>query len=93
LTEPYPCAFSYYKNKKVKFISSELCNNPYYGEPGRIYKKSCKGLLVCAKDRCLWITKAFISKTGLPLADIAKRYDKLATIRGSILNSFEDSIH
>lgn len=93
LTEPYPCAFSYYKKKKVKFISSEFCKNPYYGEPGRIYKISKKGLLVCAKDQCLWITEALFSETGLPLVDIVKRYDKLATIRGSILNSFGNTIH
>lgn len=85
LTEPYPCAFTYYKGRKVKLLSSELSNNNYFGEPGRIYQKTNKGLLVCAAERCLWITKAVFDDSGESLADTMRRYDKFATLRDSLM--------
>jgi methionyl-tRNA formyltransferase len=81
LTEPYPCAFTYFEGRRVNLLSSELYDYPYFGEPGRIYLKSKRGLLVCAKDRCLWIKDATFLDSGERLFDVARRYDKLSTVR------------
>lgn len=81
LTEPYPCAYTFFNNRKVKLISAQLTPRPFYGEPGRVYKKSKYGILVCALDRCLLIKKAFFEDDGESLHNVIKRYDKLATLR------------
>ena len=82
LTEPYPCAFTYYKQKRVRLILSKLSDYDYFGEPGRVYKISPKhGLLVCASDKCLWISEAYFddgSSLQIP------RYDCLITIKKNI---------
>lgn len=85
LTTPYPCAFSFYNSKKIFFEKSELSNITFYGEPGRIYKKNQKGILVCCKDKSLWITKARF-ENGKDAINELKRYEKLSTVRDSILN-------
>jgi methionyl-tRNA formyltransferase len=88
LTEPYPCAFTFIQNRKVKLIASELSKFPYYGEPGRIYSKSDKGLLVCAADRCLLIKKAVFAEDGQSVAETVKRYDRFLSLRGFMINHF-----
>ena len=85
LTEPYPCAFTYFEGRRVNLLSSELYDNPHFGEPGRIYLKSKRGLLVCAKDRCLWIKDAILLDTGERLFDVVRRYDKLSTVREALV--------
>ena len=89
LSKPYPCAFSFYNSKKVLFEKSELNDFPFYGESGRIYKKNNKGILVCCKDLCLWITKAFYEDGNDALNDLI-RYEKFATVKGEILNLLEN---
>lgn len=85
LTEPYPCAFTYFNGRKIRLLSSELYDYGYFGEPGRVYRKSSqRGLLVCALDKCLWITAAVFFEDGTPLIEVVNRYDKLATIRDSV---------
>lgn len=81
LTEPYPCAFTFFNKKKVKLLSSQLCRYSYFGEAGRIYLKSNGKLLVCASDKCLWIKEAVLEDSGEPLHLVVNRYDKLATIK------------
>ena len=88
LTEPYPCAFSFYQGKKVRLMSSKLRETPFFGEPGRIYRVTGEGILVCAKDQCLWIQKAVFEDDGNPLYDSVNRYDTLATLKGVALESF-----
>jgi methionyl-tRNA formyltransferase len=89
LTEPYPCAFSYYEGRKVRLLVSSLPEEDFFGEPGRIYRVSPKkGVLVCAADKCLWLSRA-VFEDGKELAASAERYAKLATVRGSILSSLE----
>lgn len=87
LTEPYPCAFTYYKNRKVILISSEYSDIPFYGEAGTIYKKKDGKLLVCAKDKCLWLKAAKFEDDNQPLFNSIKLYDKLATVTEFILNN------
>ncbi len=84
LTDPYPGAFTYWKGRRVKLLRSALSETPYYGEPGRIYRITERGLLVCAVDRCLWITHAILTDDGTPLGATAQRYDRLATVREAV---------
>lgn len=81
LTEPYPCAFTFYNNRRIKLLASELNEYPFYGEPGRIYQKTKRGILVCASDRCLWIKSAVFDDNGQSILDEVNRYDRLATVR------------
>ncbi|MFH1453631.1 MAG: methionyl-tRNA formyltransferase [Armatimonadota bacterium] len=87
LTEPYPCAFTFFNGRKIKLLSSELNEVNYYGEPGRVYKKNKKGLFVCGLDKCLWLNGAEFEDTGEPVIDVITRYDRLATVRYSIVNN------
>lgn len=88
LAEPYPCAFTFYNGQRVKLISSELSDSNYFGEPGRVYKKSRKGLLICAMDKCLWIKQAVLEGSEKEsLFNVISRYDKMATIRGAVLEN------
>lgn len=86
LTEPYPCAFTHYRGRKVKLLASRPAESPFYGEPGRIYRVTSKGALVCAADECLWITRAAF-EDGSDFLAAAERYAALATVRGFILDS------
>ena len=82
LASPYPAVSSYYNNKKVKILKSKLTKTPFYGEPGRIYRISQKkGILVCARDRCLWLNKIVDYNTGANCINIISRYNKMATIK------------
>jgi methionyl-tRNA formyltransferase len=87
LTRPYPCAFTFWKRRRVDLLASELLESGFFGEPGRIYLKSKRGLVVCARDRCLRIREAVLVDSGRPLAEEAARYDRLATVQGSLLEA------
>ena len=89
LSLPYPCAFSFWKSKKVYFITSELNDFKFYGEAGKVYKKTKKGFLICCKDVSIWITKAKFDD-GSDAIKLIKKYDSFTTIRGQILSSFEN---
>ena len=88
LTEPYPCAYTYYKRRKVRLISSKLKDTDFYGEPGRVYLKKDGRLLVCAKDKCLWITSAKFEDSGNPVYPEISRYDCMATLKGVVEQVF-----
>ena len=95
LTVPYPCAFTYYQGRKVRLVSSTLKETEFFGEPGRVYQKKEGKLLVYAKDKCLWITKAVFEDTGESLYQQIARYERLATVMGSVghlYKSLGDSI-
>lgn len=89
LTEPYPCAFTYYQGRKVKILSSKLRETNFFGEPGRVYLKKGGNLLVCAKDKCLWITESIFEDTGESLYSEILRYERLATVMGAIDNLYK----
>ncbi len=90
LTEPYPCAFTYANGRRIKLLSSKLQQSDHFGEPGRVYRKTDRGLLVCGLDKCLWITSARFEDTGDPIFDAIGRYDMLATVRRSV-QMFEET--
>lgn len=79
LTEPYPCAVTYFKGEPLKLIASEMTARPFYGEPGRIYQITDKGMLVAARDRCLWISSAKNQDGSVFVR--AQRYEKFITLR------------
>lgn len=85
LTRPYPCAFTFWKGRRVDLIASERLETDFFGEPGRVYRKMNRGLVVCARDRCLRLREAVLVDTGRPLADEVARYDRLATVQGAVL--------
>jgi len=90
LTDPYPGAFTYLGRRKVKLLRSRLASENVAGEPGRIYRVSGRGWLVCARDRCLWIEKAVFAAGGEDALGEAPRYGRLATLAAAaelILNS------
>ncbi len=81
LRPPYPGAFTYHEGRRVTLIASKLRAFEFRGAPGRVYRKTEEGLLICAKDRCLWIREAVFADDGSPLADAVQRYDRLATVQ------------
>ena len=87
LTEPYPCAFTYFRGRMVKLLSSELYDYDYFGEPGRVYMKTKRGLLVCAADKCLWITAAKFTDGQDDVFESIQRYDQLLTAKELVLTS------
>ena len=58
LTKPYPCARTYWGCRELKLIESKIPKIPFFGEPGRVYRKTGGHLLVCALDQAIWITSA-----------------------------------
>jgi methionyl-tRNA formyltransferase len=87
LTDPAPGAFTYYGSTRVRLLASAAPDVDFRGEPGRIYRVSpSKGVLVCASDKCLWLTRAVLPD-GSDLSGAARRYATMATIRGFILAS------
>jgi len=93
LTEPYPCAYSYYKGRKIRLISSKMRNTDYFGEPGRIYMKKDGRLLVCAVDKCLWITSAQFIDNNQELYPAVSRYDCLGTAKTTLEILYERGLH
>ena len=83
LRPPYPGAFTFFDGRRVKLIASQLADEDVRGEPGRVYRRRDGALLVCARDRCLWIRQAEFADDGRPLAGEIQRYDRLATLQAA----------
>ena len=90
LTTPYPCAFSFFQNKKIDFISSKLNKKSFFGEPGRIYNIKKDRFLVAAKQGSLWITKAFYNESKLKFLPVTNRYKSFSTVRDIGLNIYKN---
>ncbi len=89
LTDPYPGAFGFLGERRVRILKSHLAEPPYHGEPGRIYRKTGRGILVGARDRCLWIARAVFADTGEDAVAAAVRYEKFGTLRDAAINFWE----
>lgn len=92
LTDPYPGAFTFGRNRRIRLLRSEHTSTPCMGEPGRVYRKSNRGLLVCAADRCIWVTHALDERSGDTASSFIERYDKLATMREAALRFYESGV-
>jgi methionyl-tRNA formyltransferase len=87
LTDPFPGAYTLFNGRRVKLLRSKLPKTPVFGEPGRVYRKSEHGLLVCASDQCVWVQQAVVEETGGSAFEIVSRYDVFATLRGLALTA------
>ncbi|MHC4209617.1 MAG: methionyl-tRNA formyltransferase [Planctomycetota bacterium] len=81
LTEPYPCAYTFWEGHRIRLLATRQARRPFFGEPGRVYRVTDGKLLVGAQDRCLWIVSAVLAATGEPIRDHIPRYAELATVR------------
>ena len=89
LTKPYPCAFTYVDDRRVQLIASRTRSFNFFGEPGRIYRKTDDALLVCAKDKCLWITEAVFADTQESIFPSVDRYACFATMQRAAMALYE----
>lgn len=87
LTDPYPCAFTFFNGRKVILVSAEMSKTDFFGEPGRIYRKTDKGILICASDKCLWVKEMRFEDSARRVLNTVKRYDRFATLRESVLKT------
>lgn len=92
LSKPYPCARTFWASRELMLIKSEVPEIPFFGEPGRIYRKNRGRLLVCASDRAIWITSAEFIDNGSSLYDEVGLYDSLATVREASANYYRNFI-
>lgn len=92
LTDPYPGAFSFCRGRRIRLLRSEHTITPFMGEPGRVYRKTQRGLLICASDRCLWVTRAVEVGSGTPANDHVERYDRFATVREAAMRFYESGV-
>lgn len=81
LTLPYPCAFTFFEERKLLLIRSSREPLDHRGEPGRVYRAGSAGLLVCASDRCVWIREATFADGGDDALAAIPRYAMLGTAR------------
>ena len=91
LTLPYPCAFSFFKNRRINLISSRLTSNPVFGEAGRVYRKANGAFLISARDRALWITQAIFEDDSSPAYNELSLYDSLVTQKKEVLRNLQVS--
>ena len=91
LAPPYPGVTTFFMNRKITIIKTRLTERPFFGEAGRIYQVSkLKGILVCAKDKCLWLEEIIDSNSGNKCMDIFSRYEKFTTIN-QIAEDYHDN--
>jgi methionyl-tRNA formyltransferase len=90
LTDPYPCAFTFHRHRKLFLLSAERCERPYYGEPGRVYRVSERGMIVCAADEALRIRSARFEDSSLNPLEVIQRYDTLSTLKEVALDYYQN---
>lgn len=84
LTDPYPCAFSFYEGIKIFIKRTSYTQIPFCGVSGRIYRISEGRILIAAKDRAIWIEEAK-TEDGRNMHELVKRYDQCLTLRSVAL--------
>ena len=80
VTEPYPGAFTYYKDKKLIIWEAVYIGDaPYWGLPGQIQQLSSSGALVTCGDGKVLLIKTIQLEGGQKTSpqDIFKIHDKL----------------
>ena len=65
--------------KGKKFKETSVFEDNFFKTVYKISKKN--GLLVAAKDKCLWIEEAVYAETGESIMDKIKRYDRFCRIQ------------
>lgn len=57
---PYPCAYSYYNDERVKFVSAKIFDGIFYGLPGQLVtfqKSSGNPIISCGNGKAIVIEK------------------------------------
>ncbi len=93
LTEPYPCAYTFFEERRIRLITTQLPHVRYHGEPGRVYRVGAGGLLVGAADRCVWVRRAVFEDNEQAAAASIPRYAELATVRRAVQRCHEQGSH
>ena len=57
LTKPYPGAYTFFSEYRLRIFLAELTNEKFYGTPGRVVKIKKNKLLVICADKGLYIKK------------------------------------
>lgn len=92
LTEPYPGAYTYTADgRELRVLAAARLEPPFRGEPGRVYRVDARGAVVTASDRALRLTRVVDSASGADALPSLVRYERLATVRGSVAASFARS--
>tara|TARA_B100000579_G_C22836224_1_gene858945 strand:+ start:147 stop:1082 length:936 start_codon:yes stop_codon:yes gene_type:complete len=81
----YGGGIMFYENYKISINKSRMTTYNYYGTPGKIYQIKNNELLVCAKDKCLWISDFVIINKRNKKKIHFKRYTSFHTIENIII--------
>lgn len=81
----YGGAIMFYENYQISINKSRMTKYNYYGVPGKIYQIKNNELLVCAKDKCLWISDFKILNKRNKKEINFKRYSSFETIENKII--------
>ena len=85
LANLYGGGMIFYENFEISVNKSRMTKYDYYGVPGKIYQIKNNELLVCAKDKCLWIADfKIINKRNYKKIHF-KRYSSFHTIENQII--------
>lgn len=81
----YGGGIMFYENYIISINKSRMTTYNYYGTPGKIYQIKNNELLVCAKDKCLWISDFKIINKRSQKKIHFKRYSSFHTIENIII--------
>ncbi|WP_217425598.1 methionyl-tRNA formyltransferase, partial [Magnetospirillum sp. SS-4] len=57
-SDPYPCAFTYYKRSKIHILSSNIIEITYHGTPGQVLRRDTDSITVaCGNSSAIIITR------------------------------------
>ena len=85
------------QENEIRKVNSELSNSKILLNENIFLLNSLfniskeMGILVCAKDKCLWLSEIVDHETGKNCINIFSRYDKLATIKEVAENYYANS--
>ena len=63
-SHPYPCAFTYYKDNKIRIIATQVINGIFYGTPGQILIRNSSSVVVaCGNNTAIELLKISVCNT------------------------------
>jgi len=71
LVDPYPNAFTYYNNSKVRIRKARIVAPSIKGIPGRISLKRPEGIIVSCADDSILVTEVAMKEDGMPCNPIS----------------------
>ncbi len=62
-THPYPCAYTYLLQRKIKILKTKLFNGIYFGTPGQILQRNAQTILVsCGSNTAIEILNLIVEE-------------------------------